>query len=115
MRLEDVQDSGADVGFDLVTANPPFVVAGVRLDETLLYGARGRAAVAVLAGLDGRVQLRELPGAERALPTIRELVALGLLSPRYAVGLATACSRSGLTSEIRRLSVSRSYGAGMSK
>ena len=74
-------------------------VARVRLDETRSYGANGlelvaaqlrgslpvrakvsRAAAAVLAGLDGRVPLRDLPGAQDALPSIRELVALGLLT-----------------------------------
>jgi hypothetical protein len=88
--------SGDQALLDLRLAGVP----GVRLDETRSFGADGlelaaaqvrsalpvrakvnRAAVAVLAGLDGRVPLRELPGAERALPAIRELVALGLVAP----------------------------------
>jgi len=70
----------------------------LRLDETRAYGEAGfelvaaqvrsalavrtklnRGAVSALAGLDGRKPLRELSDAERALPVIRELVALGLL------------------------------------
>ena len=71
---------------------------GFRLDETRAFGtdglalvaaqARGalplrlrlnRAAVRVLPELDGGVTLRDVPGAEVALPAIVELVALGLL------------------------------------
>src|SRR5262249_47449187 len=74
-------------------------VPGVRLDETRSYSAErlelvaaqvrstlpvrakvSRAAVDVLTRLDGRAPLRDLPGAERALPAMRELVALGLLT-----------------------------------
>jgi methylase of polypeptide subunit release factors len=78
-------------------------VAGVRVDETRSYGSDGlalvaaqvrnalplrtkvnRAALTLLARLDGRVPLRKLPGAEQSLPAIRELIALGLLRPSEA-------------------------------
>ncbi|HST26542.1 MAG TPA: methyltransferase [Gaiellaceae bacterium] len=71
----------------------------LRLDETRAYGAGGfrlvaaqarsalpvrpklnRAALDLLSGLDGATPLRELPGAEEALPAIRDLVALGLVT-----------------------------------
>lgn len=74
-------------------------VPGVRLDETRSYGEERlelvaaqlrsalpvrakvtRAAVDVLIRLDGRATLRDLSCAENALPVIRELVALGLLT-----------------------------------
>jgi methylase of polypeptide subunit release factors len=72
----------------------------LRLDETRAYGERGfdlvaaqvrgvlplrikvnRPAVAVLARLDGRSRLRDLPDAEHALRVVRQLLAAGLLLP----------------------------------